>query len=136
MKLYNELKLRFDTPIWGLHPELALFDVLLDRNPHFVKLVSSDILSDIKESSFGRKDSPTVEQVLRACIVFPPVRRRSSLASCRIDLHAGRTKSYVKLYICEALEKDIDELFELIMNCPKTAELVSKMLAPPLREAI
>jgi hypothetical protein len=27
-------------------------------------------------------------------------------------------------------------LFELIMNCPKTAELVSKMLAPPLREAI
>ena len=59
-----------------------------------------------------------------------------SLASCRIDLLAGRTKSYVKLYICEALEKDIDELFELIMNCPKTAELVSKMLAPPLREAI
>jgi len=68
-------------------------------------------------------------------IAFSPVRRRSSLASCRIDLHAGRTKSYVKLYICEALEKDIDELFELIMNCPKTAELVSKMLAPLLREA-
>ncbi|MBP8945428.1 MAG: transposase [Paludibacteraceae bacterium] len=38
--------------------------------------------------------------------------------------------------ICEALEKDIDELFELIMNCPKTAELVSRMLAPPLQEAV
>jgi len=38
--------------------------------------------------------------------------------------------------ICEALEKDIDEMFELIMNCPKTAELVSKMLVPPLREAV
>lgn len=38
--------------------------------------------------------------------------------------------------ICEASEKDIDELFELIMNCPKTAESVSKMLAPPLREAV
>jgi hypothetical protein len=25
-------------------------------------------------------------------IAFPPVRRRSSLASCRIDLHAGQTK--------------------------------------------
>lgn len=36
--------------------------------------------------------------------------------------------------ICEAFEKDIDELFELIMNCPKTTELVSKMLAPPLQE--
>ncbi|HPD59922.1 MAG TPA: hypothetical protein PLL29_07915, partial [Paludibacteraceae bacterium] len=38
--------------------------------------------------------------------------------------------------ICEAFEKDIDELFELIMNCPKTAELVSRMLAPPLQEAV
>ncbi|MBP8945408.1 MAG: hypothetical protein KBG25_05895, partial [Paludibacteraceae bacterium] len=38
--------------------------------------------------------------------------------------------------ICEALEKDIDELFELIMNCPNTAELVSRMLAPPLQEAV
>jgi IS5 family transposase len=68
MKLYNQLKLRFDTPIWGLHPELALFDILLDKNPHFVTLVSDDVLSDVKESSFGRKDSPTVEQVLRAAI--------------------------------------------------------------------
>jgi hypothetical protein len=68
MRPYNELKLRFDTPIWGLHPELALFDVLLDKNPHFVKLVSEDVLFGLKESSFGRKDSPTVEQVLRASI--------------------------------------------------------------------
>ncbi len=68
MKLYNELKLRFDTPIWGLHPELALFDILMDKNPHFVKLVSNDVILGLKESSFGRKDSPTVEQVLRAAI--------------------------------------------------------------------
>ena len=68
MRLYNELKLRFDTPIWGLHPELALFDVLLDKNPQFVKIVSKDVLSGLKDSAFGRKDSPTVEQVLRAAI--------------------------------------------------------------------
>lgn len=36
---------------------------------------------------------------------------------------------------CEVL-KDIDELFELIMNCPKTSELVSRMLALPLQEAV
>jgi len=68
MKLYNELKLRFDSPIWGLHPELALFDVLLEKNPDFVKIVSKDILSGLKVSPFGRKDSPTVEQILRAAI--------------------------------------------------------------------
>ena len=44
MRLRNELKLHFDTPIWGLYPELALFDVLLDKKPHFVKLVSKDVL--------------------------------------------------------------------------------------------
>ena len=68
MKLYNDLKLRFDTPIWALYPELALFDVMLEQNPQFVKMVSKDVLSGIKESNFGRKDSPTVEQVLRAAI--------------------------------------------------------------------
>ncbi len=68
MRLHNELKLRFDTPIWVLYPELALFDVLLDKNPHFVKLVSKDVLFDLKVSSLGRQDSPTVEQVLRAAI--------------------------------------------------------------------
>jgi IS5 family transposase len=68
MRLHNELKLRFDTPIWCLYPELALFDVLLDKNPHFVKLASKDVLFELKDSSLGRKDSPTVEQVLRAAI--------------------------------------------------------------------
>jgi hypothetical protein len=34
-------------------------------------------------------------------IAFPLVRRRSSLASCRIDLHAGQTKSCLTFY-CEA----------------------------------
>ena len=68
MRLYNELTLRFDTPIWGLHPELALFDVLLEKKPDFVKIVSKEVLSGLKESPFGRKDSPTVEQILRAAI--------------------------------------------------------------------
>ena len=68
MKLYNELKLRFYSPIWGLHPELALFDVLLEKNHDFVKIVSKDVLSGLKVSPFGRKDSPTVEQILRSAI--------------------------------------------------------------------
>jgi len=38
MKLYNQFKLSFDTAIWGLHLELELFDILLDKNHHFVIL--------------------------------------------------------------------------------------------------
>lgn len=38
--------------------------------------------------------------------------------------------------ICQALEKDIDELFELIMNRPETAKLVSTMMQPPLLVAV
>jgi len=68
MRLYNELKLRFDAPIWALYPELALFDVILTKNPEFVKIVQNDVLSGLSDSGFGRKDSPTVEQVLRAAI--------------------------------------------------------------------
>jgi len=52
MNLYSELKLRFDTPVWGFHPELTLYDMLLDKKTHFVKLVSNDVISGIKDSSF------------------------------------------------------------------------------------
>jgi len=68
MKLYNDLKLRFTDKIWSLYPELALFDVILDKNPDFVKIISVDVLDGVAESAFGRKDSPTVEQILRAAI--------------------------------------------------------------------
>ena len=68
MKLYNELKLRFDSPIWALYPELALFDVILGRKPELIMLVSDDVLLGVRDSKFGRKDSPTVEQILRSAI--------------------------------------------------------------------
>jgi IS5 family transposase len=68
MRLYNELQLRFDSPFWALYPEFALFDVILEKKPELIKLVSKDVLAGIKESVFGRKDSPTVEQILRAAV--------------------------------------------------------------------
>jgi len=68
MKLYNELKLRFDSPIWALYPEFALFDVILTKNPKLVKIVEKDVLEGLSNSNFGRKDSPTVEQILRGAI--------------------------------------------------------------------
>jgi IS5 family transposase len=68
MKLYNELKLRFDEPLWALSPELALFDVLLERKPELVQLFAEDVLEGLKNNNLGRKDNPTVDQILRAAI--------------------------------------------------------------------
>lgn len=122
MKLYNELKLRFDTPIWGLHPELALFDILLDKNPHFVKLVSDDVLFGLKESNFGRKDSPTVEQILRASI-YKEIKRLtyreleidmydSKICSMflRLEENQGYSYSVMQKYISKISEKSIKSI--------------------------
>ena len=68
MQIYNELKLRFEQTIWSLHPELALFDTILEKKPEFVRWVEKDVLDGLKNNNYGRKDSPTVEQVLRAAI--------------------------------------------------------------------
>lgn len=128
MKLYNELKMRFDTPIWGLHPELALFDVLLDKNPHFVKIVSKDVLSGLKVSSFGRQDSPTVEQVLRAAI-YKEIKKEtyreleidmydSKICSMflRLEDNQGYSYSVMQKYISKIKEKTIKTIISEINN--------------------
>ncbi len=68
MELYNELNLRFEQTIWALYPELALFDAILKKKREFVGIVEKDVLKGLKNNSMGRKDTPTVEQVLRAAI--------------------------------------------------------------------
>lgn len=68
MELYNDLKFRFSEANWAIHPELALFDICLSRYPELVKFVETDVLEGVEDSVFGRKDSPTVEQVLRGAI--------------------------------------------------------------------
>lgn len=68
MKIHEDLKLRFEKPLWLLSPELAVADVLIESNPEFINLVSGDVLEGLKNNSYGRKDNITVEQVLRAAI--------------------------------------------------------------------
>ena len=68
MQLYNELKIRFEQPLWALNPELALFDTIIEYNPDLVKLIEGDVKVDLKLNNLGRKDTPTVEQILRAGI--------------------------------------------------------------------
>jgi len=68
MKLFNELVLKFNRPDWSKNPELGLIDTILETRPDLLSLLSSDILLGCKESNFGRKDTPTIEQVIRAAI--------------------------------------------------------------------
>jgi IS5 family transposase len=68
MKLYNALKLRFDEPLWALTPELALFDTILEQKPELIRLFEKDVRKGLKNNNLGRKDSPTVEQIVRAAI--------------------------------------------------------------------
>ena len=68
MKIYEDLKLRFENPLWLLSPELAVADVLIDSDPEYINIVSNDVLKGLKNNNHGRKDNPTVEQVLRAAI--------------------------------------------------------------------
>ncbi len=45
-----------------------MVDTILESHPELLDLVKSDITFGQKESSFGRKDMPSVEQILRAAL--------------------------------------------------------------------
>jgi IS5 family transposase len=68
MQLYNDLMLKFERPNWSSNPELGLIDTILEGNPRLIQLLSRDIVKGVKYSDFGRKDTPTVEQIVRAAI--------------------------------------------------------------------
>jgi transposase, IS5 family len=66
MKLFNDLVLKFELPDWSKNPELGLIDTILEKRPELLSLLKGDVISGSKASDFGRKDTPTVEQVIRA----------------------------------------------------------------------
>jgi IS5 family transposase len=68
MKLFEPLKLKFENPNWARNPEFGLLDTILEKHPHLYDIVAPDITDGIKESNFGRGDSPSVEQITRAAL--------------------------------------------------------------------
>lgn len=68
MKLFNELRLKFEKPDWSKNPEFGLIDTVLERKPSIIQLAKEDIVGKEKENNFGRGDVPTVEQIVRAAI--------------------------------------------------------------------
>ncbi len=68
MKLFEDFKLKFERPDWARDMELGLIDTILEHNPQLVELLAEDITREKKTSIFGRKDTPSVEQIVRAAI--------------------------------------------------------------------
>src|SRR5215510_13955054 len=68
MKLFEPLILKFEDGKWASDPELGLMDTILEQNPKLVKMLKKDITQGQPDSAFGRQDSPSVEQIIRAAI--------------------------------------------------------------------
>jgi IS5 family transposase len=68
MKLFEPLMLKFEEAKWINDPELGLIDTILEKHPELIKMLADDITAGQKESDFGRKDTPSVEQIVRAAI--------------------------------------------------------------------
>lgn len=68
MKLFNDLKLKFEHPDWSRNPEFGLIDTILEQHPELWEDVRADIIAGTTSSRFGRKDTPTVEQIMRAAL--------------------------------------------------------------------
>ena len=68
MKLFEDFQLKFEQPNWARDPELGLIDTILEKHPFLYKVLSADIAKGCKDSVFGRGDTPSVEQIVRAAI--------------------------------------------------------------------
>lgn len=68
IQLFESLKLKFEKADWAKNPAFGLMDTILDAHPELLKTVESDITSGCKQSDFGRKDVPSVEQIFRAAL--------------------------------------------------------------------
>ena len=68
MKVFEAFKIRFEKPNWKNDPELGLIDTVLEKHPHLLNIVKEDIVGQEPASRFGRKDTPSIEQIVRAAI--------------------------------------------------------------------
>ena len=68
MKLFEPLVLKFEDGNWALDPELGLIDTILEMNPKLIKMFEEDVTQGKPSCNFGRQDTPSVEQIIRAAI--------------------------------------------------------------------
>lgn len=68
MKVFEDLLLKFEKPEWKRDTELALIDSILEKHPHLLIILEPEITAGCSKSIFGRKDTPSVEQIVRAAL--------------------------------------------------------------------
>jgi transposase, IS5 family len=68
MKLFEDLKIKFESANWGRHTEFAVIDAILEKHSDIFLLFKDDIMGKSSGSQFGRGDVPSVEQIVRAAI--------------------------------------------------------------------
>lgn len=68
MKIFNDLLLKFEKPDWSANPEFCVIDTILESRLDLILMIESDITGNERPSTFGRKDTPSVEQIVRAAI--------------------------------------------------------------------
>ena len=68
MKIFEPLVLKFEDGNWALDPELGLIDTILENKPKLIKMFEDEITQETTTSGFGRQDTPSVEQIVRAAI--------------------------------------------------------------------
>ena len=68
MKIFNDLLLKFEKPDWSVNPEFCVIDTMLESRPDLILMLRSDIIGSDRPSTFGRQDTPSVEQIVRAAI--------------------------------------------------------------------
>ena len=68
MKLFNDLVLKFEKSDWAKNPEFGVIDSILEVHPEIYSIFKFDIAGNDDVNNFGRGDTPTVEQIVRAAI--------------------------------------------------------------------
>jgi IS5 family transposase len=68
MKLFEPLTLKFEQANWARNPEFGLIDTILEEHPELIRMTKEDITAGCDEKQFGRKDTPSVEQIVRAAL--------------------------------------------------------------------
>jgi IS5 family transposase len=66
--IFETWRLKFEQPDWARNPQFGLLDTVLEYHPELIELLSADITRHEKQSKFGRKDIPSVEQIVRAAL--------------------------------------------------------------------
>jgi IS5 family transposase len=68
MQLFEDFKILFEQPNWKNDLELGLIDSVLDKHPHIISTLGEGISDSNNKKKFGRKDTPSIEQIVRAGI--------------------------------------------------------------------